>query len=439
MGKLMKPTFLQLNTAFLLLTALFVVLGNLPRFVPIAGTFGNLNASELMIYLCAAPILIKNFKRVITSRAVLFLLSINTFSLGVGIYHYGLAADAMFYNIRLSAMILSGFAAGVALHWIFRDDIPQLTKAFVITYAAATLISFALLIIYPDSTVLWLKLEQMGIGFSGDPHQFRLVSTYLDPNFYGTIIVLPLLMATLLIQRSSYFAVFLMMVIALLFSFSRSGISLALLAFGCVFGLKMLSTMTQYQRKRISIPPSHVYFLLLSPFFVLALIYVFESQIDRMVERFVTTRVDNSALSRVKAFDTGTELIAQHPLLGHGYNFAIQHLKGNVKVDSSLQMVIISYGLIGTLVTILAAGLWAWIISSKLKQLASPLPYLLFRKLTIYTVLTLLWAGHFNQIVFYPFWLLPVLALFFYFDQLCVSLKSPQFFRSQHGKLAHSF
>ncbi|SDS06586.1 O-Antigen ligase [Halopseudomonas litoralis] len=434
----MKLTYIRLNSAFLLLVFLFVVLGNLPRFVPIAGTFGNLNASELVIYLCAAPILIKNFKRVITSRAVLFLLSINSFSLGVGIYHYGLVTESMFYNIRLSAMILSGFAAGVALHWIFRDDITRMTKAFVITYGAATLFSFILLIIYPDSTVLWLKLEQMGINFTGDPHQFRLVSTYLDPNFFGTIIVLPLLMATLVIQRSGYLAVFLMMVVALLFSFSRSGISLALLAFGCVFGLKMLSTVTQYQSKRIGIAPSHVYFLLLSPFLVLALVYVFESQVDRVVERFVTTRDDSSALSRLKAFDTGMDLIAQHPLLGHGYNFAIGHLKGGTKVDSSLQMVIMSYGLIGTLVILLAASLWAWVISSKLRQLSSPQPSQLFRKLVIYIVLTLLWAGHFNQIVFYPFWLLPVLALFFYFDQLCVSLKSPQFFRSRYGTFAHS-
>src|SRR5690554_4882474 len=100
----MKVTYLRLNSAFLLLVFLFVVLGNLPRFVPIAGTFGNLNASELVIYLCSAPILIKNFKRVITSRAVLFLLSINSFSLGVGIYHYGLVTESLFYNIRLSAM-----------------------------------------------------------------------------------------------------------------------------------------------------------------------------------------------------------------------------------------------------------------------------------------------------------------------------------------------
>lgn len=436
----MKTQYLRLNTAFLALVCLFVVFGNLPRFVPIAGSFGNVNASELVIYLCAAPILIKNFRRLITSRAVLFLLAVNAFSLGVGIYHYGLALDSMFYNLRLNAMILSGFAAGVALHWIFRDDITRLTKAYVITYGAAALFSFVLLVIYPDSTVLWLKLEQMGINFTGDPHQFRLVSTYLDPNFFGTIIVLPILMATLLIQRSSYFAVFLVMVIALLFSFSRSGISLALLAFACVFGLRILSMVTQYQSKHIGVRPAHVYFLLLSPFLVLALIYVFDSQVERVVERFTTTRDDSSALSRLRAFDTGMELIAQHPLLGHGYNFAIRYLfKDGTKVDSSLQMVIMSYGFIGTLVTLVAGGLWAWVISGKLRQLPSPLPYLLFRKLLIYTALTLLWAGHFNQIVFYPFWLLPVLALFFYFDQLCVSLKSPHFLRSPHGTFAHSF
>src|SRR5690606_34711967 len=145
--------------------------------------------------------------------------------------------------------------------------------------------------------------------------QFRLVSTYLDPNFFGTIIVLPLLMATLVIQRSGYLAVFLLMVVALLFSFSRSGISLALLTFGCIFGLKMLSIVTHYQSRRIGIAPSRVYFLLLSPFLILALVYVFESQIDRVVERFVAARDDSSALSRLKAFDTGMQLIAQHPLL----------------------------------------------------------------------------------------------------------------------------
>ena len=435
----MKPQYFRLNTAFLLLVFLFVVLGNLPRFVPIAGSFGNINASELVLYLCAAPILVKNFKRLITSRAVLFLLCLNTFSLGVGIYHYGAASDAIFYNIRLSAMILSAFAAGVAMHWIFRDDISRLAKAFTITYGVATIFSFVVLAMYPDSTVLWLKLEQMGINFTGDPHQFRLVSTYLDPNFFGTIIVLPILMATMVIRHTHYFAIFLLMVVALLFSFSRSGISLALFAFACLFGIRLLSTVTQYQMKRIAVRPAHVYFLLLSPFLILALIYSFDSQIERVIERFTTTAADNSALSRVRAFQTGVDLIAERPLLGHGYNFSIRQLfKTGTKVDSSLQLVIISYGFVGTLVSFIAAGVWAWVISSKLRLLASPQPYLLFKKLVVYTALTLLWAGHFNQIVFYPFWLLPVLALFFYFDQLCVSLKSPHFARSRHATLAYS-
>lgn len=435
----MKIQYL-LNAAFLALVCLFAVFGNLPRFVPVAGSFGNVNASELVIYLCAAPILIRNFKRLITSRAVLFLLGVNTFSLGVGIFHYGVAMDSVFYNIRLSAMILSGFAAGVALQWVFRDDIPRLTKAFVITYGAASVFSFVLLAIYPDSTVLWLKLEQMGINFTGDPHQFRLVSTYLDPNFFGTIIVLPILMATLVLQRTGYIALFLLMVVALLFSFSRSGISLALLAFACVFGLRALSMMTQFQSRNLGVRPLHVYLLLLSPFLIMALAVIFESQLERVIERFTTTRDDSSALSRLKAFDTGMELIAQHPLLGHGYNFAIRFLfKDGTKVDSSLQMVIMSYGFIGSLVTLVAGGIWTWVVAGKLRQLPSPEPYQLFRKLIIYTALTLLWAGHFNQIVFYPFWLLPVLALFFYFDQLCVSLKSPHLIRRPHGTLAHSF
>src|SRR5690606_34723015 len=242
------------------------------------------------------------------------------------------------------------------------------------------------------------------------------------------------------LQRTGYIALFLLMVVALLFSFSRSGISLALLAFAHVFGLRALSMITQFHVANIGVRPLHVYLLLLSPFMIMALAVIFDSQLERVVERFTTTRDDSSALSRLKAFDTGMELIAQHPLLGHGYNFAIRFLfKDGTKVDSSLQMVIMSYGFIGSLVTLVAGGIWAWVVAGKLRQLPSPEPYQLFRKLIIYTALTLLWAGHFNQIVFYPFWLLPVLALFFYFDQLCVSLKSPHLIRRPHGTLAHSF
>lgn len=413
---------------YLGISCLFIILGNFPRLIPLTGTFGSTNAGEIFIFLAAAALIPITLKSALQSRITTYLLILNSLSLIVGIMKFGFDSTAITYNIRLSALIFSSYVAGLSLYSIYKLNHEKLFESFVKLYVIVTFFGFILLAAFPDSTKLWIKLASLGVNFIGDPHQSRLISPYLDPNYFGTIIVLPIVISLFLrrITGEKKYAIFsLIMLIALALSFSRSGISL----FVIIIAIGALAWATKISSRKglfISKKTAGLVFIGLIAVFVFALF--FDDQVSRLTGRFTNLSSDKSASSRLMSFETGFNLISSEPILGHGYNFSLTKLELKyAKTDSSMQVFIISYGILGALATAVCFLYWATKVlrglKSKAIHQARSLPGV-FLATIIYISASLLWAGNFNLIIFYPFWLFPILSILVYFEHVAFT-KAP--------------
>ncbi len=176
-----------------------------------------------------------------------------------------------------------------------------------------------------------------------DPHYFRTVSTFLDPNFAGAFFTLTLI---LFLSKNKlnkkYIGLFLITFLALLTTFSRSSYLMFLLG-----GI----TLSFLNRSKITFMKIVVLFCILIAGFN---IYTQLISKPRNISR------EQSASYRLNTWQQGIELFKTHPILGVGFNsykFALKeyHLgdeqflssHGATSNDSSLLFVAATTGIIG--------------------------------------------------------------------------------------------
>lgn len=181
------------------------------------------------------------------------------------------------YSLRFGSYILFG--------WIFRERLMEILKLSGVALAVLGLIQF---IIFPDLGFL------QSLGW--DPHFFRLVSTYLDPNFIGAFLAL-----TLMLVRKNYF-LFALVYLALLLTFSRSSYGMFLVSF------TVLSLILKSFRLQI------LTFLLFGGLLLGFFLYSQFVSLPRNVDRAA------SASFRVTTWTQGWQLWQKHPVLGVGFN-----------------------------------------------------------------------------------------------------------------------
>lgn len=404
--------------AYLLLVGAFLLLGNAPRILPISVIGGSLNAGEVVLYLVALTIFLFSWRRIWVCKLCVALITVSLLSLFVGLAKWGADGSAVIYNIRFVMQLVAGGLAGVALAVRYRDNAGQVMRVCVNLYFVVSLMALVLFFAFPDSAVLWTQLSEVGVEFAGDPNVGRLVSFYFDPNLFGTIIVFPIFVTAYLFFRSGnvrtllYFFVFLF---TLLFTVSRSGLSLFLLLSGCLFLVWAARTLFSMKVSRR---------LLLPLFFIISALVVVtfafgDTFIDLIIARFTGISNDGSALARWDSFQLGLELFAKEPLLGYGYNFSLQSVRdaGRIGLDSSLQSVVVNYGLLMFALMVIFLFYWWFLVSGRLKRNRSNSDLrALWRLVILYCVLGLIWAGNFNQILFYPFWIVPMVSLISYVE-----------------------
>lgn len=185
----------------------------------------------------------------------------------------------------ISFSYLLRFGSYIMFGWIFKDRLMEILKLSGLSLAVLGLLQF---IIFPDLG----SLKTLG----WDPHYFRVVSTFLDPNFIGAFLVL-----TLILLRKSY-AGFTIVYLALLLTFSRSSY-LMFLASGVLLAFFKES-------KKLFIATVILFLILLLAF----QIYVSLVAIPRNISR------EKSASSRLSAWEQGLKLWQKYPLLGVGFN-----------------------------------------------------------------------------------------------------------------------
>lgn len=397
-------------------SVLFLILGNLPRMVPALG--GAFNWGEVLWLLSASTLGLYFMGAAISIRMVTVLVSACVLSLCVGLIKFGFSGEALIYNVRLIGQIVGGAIFGRALWVVYGSNVSRLSRGIVVVYTVLALVSFGLFALFPDTSQLWRVMQESGVDYQGDPHNGRLISPYFDPNFYSCIIVLPILFAWVATRswRLAWVCMAIMMV-SLLMTVSRSGIALLF----AVVLLLLLRNFGAVARARFS------YGFLLSIFVgvggVLAGGFVFSSFVDRAISRFDGVQQDGSALARVRSFEIGNALIAEQPVLGFGYNYVIDPARkirgGKVGLDSSIQVFVASFGI--------PAAVWLFVMVvawfSRIRKRLAGEALLLCGILLMYCAFTVLVAGNFNQILFYPFWIIPVTGLISYFHFLAFARK----------------
>ncbi len=214
-------------------------------------------------------------------------------------------------------------------------SVPNPKKILITTGVAVALLGFLQFLFFPNFEFL--------TQFGFDPHQYRLTSTFLDPNFVGIflVIILSLTFEKKMWGTSAIIAV------AILLTYSRSTylfLGILLLGWGMTTSKKFL--------------------LIFLTCVVLGLF------IPRVSERIMGGfTVDSSAVERFESWQDGWRVFQNYPLIGVGLgNYRVAQEQLNLfkvyspegghaggGVDSSLLFVLASTGVIG-----LGCYLWFW-------------------------------------------------------------------------------
>jgi O-antigen ligase len=176
-----------------------------------------------------------------------------------------------------------------------------------------------------------------------DPHQNRLASTFLDPNFAAAFLILSIgisLISFFNSRRKEWLFIIPLLILGLILTFSRSGYLMMFVAL-TIFGI--------FKDKRL---------LLL--FIPAILVAIFVPQIsERVIGAFT---LDASAKSRIDSWQNGLYVFSQSPIFGVGFDnlryvFSKENLfktylanggNSGAGVDSSFVLVLATTGIMGT-------------------------------------------------------------------------------------------
>lgn len=242
--------------------------------------------------------------------------------------------SSFLYTLRFTLILSSA--------WIIYSDFAELKKnissILMFSGVGVALLGLLQFLIFPNLQFL------QSVGW--DPHYFRTVSTFLDPNFAGVFFVLTLI---LLIAQPRVFNIFFIITyLALLTTFSRSSYLMFL-----VSGLT-LSTIKRSKMLAISI--LLLFALLLVSFQIYTQFIAKPRNIDR----------EESASYRLNTWQQGLTLFRKFPLLGVGFNsykYALRQFnlgdaqflqsRGATSNDSSFLFILATTGIIGFTVYVL--------------------------------------------------------------------------------------
>jgi len=237
------------------------------------------------------------------------------------------------YIIRLSIYILFCYLLFSVKFDDFKKDIPTTLML------SGTLLSILGLIQF-----IFLPNLQFLTSMGWDPHYFRTVSTFLDPNFAGAFFVLTIILwyQKFAIAKKWYLLIFVILYLALLTTFSRSSYLMFLVSGVSLSLLK--------KSKKLFVLTVVLFLFLFIGFQIYSQLISKPRNIDR----------GQSASFRFNTWQQGLTLFQQSPILGVGFNtyrygvrefnlgdeqFLSSH--GASSNDSSLLYVLATTGVIG--------------------------------------------------------------------------------------------
>ncbi len=329
----------RLAVAFLLAT---LVIGQLVRF-PLPGQGGGLLLSDLAVVLVllaavfrvarqpttysphsssggAGNLTTHNYSLLVTRYSLLFtpfiLWSLFTLLINTQSLSGGQLLVSFVYWLRLALYLLVLPALVVLTRG--RQLKKFLEVGFIIAVWILVLVGFAQLLFAPSFASLpafWRLPTDYLVRAGWDPHQGRLVSTWLDPNFFGAflVVVLPLLLLRPSKKLVLKWTLVVLLLVALAFTQSRS--SLIAAAIGWLMFSPLL--LIQLLPVRASVPV-RIRFIAMTGFLVAWLLVaglLLGDRLPGLWQQDATVSVRKEALQAV-----WSDLAERHSLLGTGYN-----------------------------------------------------------------------------------------------------------------------
>lgn len=240
------------------------------------------------------------------------------------------------YIVRLFLLILFAWVIYSDAFLELRKKIPETLLVSGMGIAVLGLLQF-----------IFLPNLQALQEFGWDPHYFRTVSTFLDPNFTGAFLSLSLILLVKdFSKRKKWQSVFFILVyLALLTTFSRSSYLMFLVS-GLVLAFLKKS-------RKIAFSTLILFIILLTGFFIYTQLIAKPRNIDR----------EQSASFRLNTWQQGMTVFQLHPILGIGFNnyrYALREYnlgdpnflesRGSSSNDSSLISVAATTGITGLII-----------------------------------------------------------------------------------------
>lgn len=333
-----------------------------------------------------------------------------------GVFLHEFSLEILLYALRLYAMAFSGYMIGKIFFLFYQSDILGFLKNVCSAYMISILIGFVIFIFFPASQHFWSFLESFGVVFHGDPHIHRFVSCYFDPNYFSAIACITFLFSYITAAQTNRIKdkmkCFLFF-IAILLSWSRSGImTLGFLLFFYILDQQM---MKGFRIRNLFV--NSLFFLLL-----VASIFYFSDELVYFLKRSFHFLEEDSALYRFASFKLGWEWLKERPLLGTGYHFISLYTREQIglsALDSSLLNTLINFGFIGSGFLFIAFGIFSYNQWTQFKRVKSRniLLFNVFKWLYIYTLIMLFFTSQFNNCLYYPFWLIPIIGFWTYLNE----------------------
>lgn len=266
-------------------------------------------------------------------NGLLFIITTMLVSLGIALPWFGFTDVALgsLYAIRIILYTLPLLivirAKEKAFRWLISTAL-----------LASVFLGFAQILVFPNLAAL--------VRFGWDPHWYRLVGTWLDPNFMGMLLaasVVYTLEPFILKQEKNRLWLPALLFLGLIFTFSRS----SYLAFFCMCCVLLV----RFRRREVL------------GITVLATILLVASLVPRMFfDRLQGIDRSESALARIVSWRHALVIASKHPQ-GVGYNLYRQaQLRYHVSVqenahgatgsDSSLLTILVTTGVLGLAVWI---------------------------------------------------------------------------------------
>jgi putative inorganic carbon (hco3(-)) transporter len=243
-----------------------------------------------------------------------------------------LSNNEFFQSLGYSVRFLLIFLVSILVASTYKEKVRLILLYSGITIAIIGLLQF---IFIPDLGFL----ENQGF----DPHYFRTVSTFLDPNFTGAYLTLTLLiLVSYRLPNKIKYPLFFIIFLALLTTFSRGAY--------LMFGVSFISLSILKHSTKTFILTTFLCSILLLSFLAYQQLIATPRNIDRA----------GSASYRFQAWEQGWQVFTNSPLLGVGFNayrYALEdyrlatdsflNTRGSSSNDSSLLSVLATTGIVG--------------------------------------------------------------------------------------------